>query len=51
MTVLYNGEYTDFDITTLPCWENKLAQQKEFYPQWEGKIYGDFEFTVVVISA
>lgn len=47
MTVLYNGEYTDFDITTLPCWEDKLAKQQKFYPQWEGKVYGDFEIVKI----
>ena len=47
MNVLYNGEYKDVDITTNPQWENKLRAQEEHYPQWEGKIYGDFEIVKV----
>lgn len=47
MNVLYNGEYTDFDITTNPNWKDMLARQEEFYPQWEGKIYGDFEIVKI----
>lgn len=47
MKVLYNGEYTEFDITTVPQWENLLQQQKAFYSQFEGKIYGDFEMVKI----
>lgn len=47
MNVLYNGEYTDFDITTNPNWEEMLARQREFYPHWEGKVYGDFEMVKI----
>lgn len=47
MNILYNSEYIDFDITTIPGWENRLKMQKTYYPQWEGKIYGDFEIMKV----
>lgn len=47
MNVLYNGEYTDFDITTIPKWEKMLKKQKENYSQWEGKVYGDFEIVKI----
>ena len=47
MIVLYNGEYTDFDITTIPQWENRLKAQEDHYPQWAGKVYGDFEIVKI----
>ena len=47
MVVLYNGEYTDFDITADPQWKNKLKNQQKFYPQWEGKVFGCFEVVKV----
>ena len=47
MFVLYNGEYKDFDVTTNPNWEQMLKIQSENYPQWEGKIYGDFEIVKI----
>lgn len=47
MNVLYNGEYKDIDITTTHCWEDLLAKQQKFYPQWEGKVYGDFEIVKI----
>lgn len=47
MNVLYNGEYKNIDITTIPQWENKLRPQKENYSQWAGKVYGDFEIVKI----
>lgn len=47
MIILYNGEYTEFDITTNPNWEDLLAKQEKFYPQWEGKVYKDFEIVKI----
>lgn len=47
MNVLYNGEYTDFDITTIYNWKDLLSKQEKFYPQWVGKKYGDFEIVKI----
>ena len=48
MIVLYNGEYKDIDMEkTLPNWKVLLAQQEKFYPQYEGKVYGDFEIVKI----
>ena len=43
MVVLYNGEYKEFDITSVPNGEYMLKEQNKKYPFWEGKVYGDFE--------
>lgn len=47
MIVLYDGEYKDFDIATNPNWEQMLKIQSESYPQWVGKVYGDFEIVKI----
>lgn len=48
MNVLYNGEYKDIDMEkSLPNWKVLLAQQEKFYPQYEGKKYGDFEIVKI----
>ena len=47
MVVLYNGEYKEFDVTTSPNWEQMLEIQSRNYPQWEGRVYGDFEIVKI----